>query len=135
MDALSPLAQRALVLRRVLARRCPQCGQGRIFRAYARLHGACEHCGLVYRREQGAQTGSMYLTAAVNQVFAAALIAAVWLLTDWGTGTMLAVALPLVAGFCYWFLPRGMALWVLVEYLTDLANGSVQGEDELELDG
>lgn len=115
-------ALRRAALRRVLARRCPQCGAGPLFRAYARLRPACPACGLVYRREPGALTGSMYLSAAVTQLFAAVVIALVWILTDWSPGASIALSLPLVVGFCALFLPYSQALWVAVEYATDAVN-------------
>ena len=120
----SPLqGWKATILRRVLRGRCPQCGAGALFTRRARLGGSCGDCGLVYRREPGAMTGSMYLSAAVTQVFAAGLLFAGFLLTDWTLPVFLLVALPLAVAFCVWFLPRSMALWVAVEYMTDLANG------------
>lgn len=116
-----PLVRR-VALRRVLARRCPQCGEGRLFRAYARLHESCASCALVFRREPGAQTGSMYLSAAVTQVFAAVVILLVWSLTDWSPAVSIAVSLPVVGAFCALFLPYSQALWVGVEYATDVAS-------------
>ncbi len=118
-----PAHLRLLVLRRVLRLRCPQCGRGRLFRGYARLRDACERCDLRYRREPGAQTGSMYLSAAVTEVFAALVILLLWTLFDWSTARYLLVAVPLVLGFCALFLPFSQALWVGVEYATDAANG------------
>jgi uncharacterized protein (DUF983 family) len=112
------------VLRRVLRKRCPQCGRGELFARFARLHASCSVCGLVYRREQGAMTGSMYLSAAVTECFAVALLLVAWLwVDDWSTSRFLVVALPLVVGFSWLFLPRSMALWVAVEYSIDLSNG------------
>ncbi len=108
---------------RALRGRCPQCGAGLLFRTWARLAEACSRCGLVYRRESGAQTGSMYLSAAVTQVFAAAVIFAFAVGTDRPAWRMIAVGLPLVLAFCAFFLPRSMALWVAVEYATDVGNG------------
>ena len=102
--------------------RCPRCGSGGLFAQRFRLQPSCGSCGLVYRREQGAMTGQMYLSAAVGQVLAALLFLGVWLGTDWGAALALAVTLPLMLGFSYWFLPRSMALWVAVEYLTDRGN-------------
>jgi uncharacterized protein (DUF983 family) len=110
-------------VRRVLGRRCPQCADGELFATYARLRESCPVCGLVYRREQGAQTGAMYLTAAVNQLFAVAVMAAFWFFSDWGVAASLAVAVPVVLGFSVLFLPYSMALWVAVEYWTDVKNG------------
>jgi uncharacterized protein (DUF983 family) len=101
---------------------CPRCGDGPLFRGYGRLRERCPRCGLVYRREQGAQTGSMYLSAAVTQVFAAVVIALVWLGTDWGVVRSIAVTLPVVALFCFAFLPYSQALWVAVEFVTDVIN-------------
>jgi len=37
-----------------------------LFEGYARLKQQCDACGLVFRREQGAMTGSMYMSAVVT---------------------------------------------------------------------
>ena len=65
----------------------------------------------------------MYLTAIVTELVAAGLILLGWTVTDWGIGTFLAVSIPLVLVFSYWFLPRAQGLWVGIEYATDVANG------------
>ena len=107
---------------RALRRRCPQCGAGALFATRFRLRAECAECGLVYRRDQGVMTGSMCRSAAGREVFAVLVIAAVWLGTDWGPWVSIAVGVPLVAAFCYAFQPYSMALWVAVEYLTDVGN-------------
>jgi len=33
-------------IRRGLARKCPECGTGRMFNGYIKVQEACEHCGL-----------------------------------------------------------------------------------------
>ncbi len=109
-------------VRRVQRGRCPQCGEGELFRRFARLHDACAPCGLVYRRESGAMTGSMYLSAAVTEVFAAVLALSVFLLTDWSVAVQLALGIPLVLVFTAFCLPRSMATWVAIEYWTDVHN-------------
>ncbi len=111
-----------LVARRALALRCPRCGARGMFRRFAKLHETCPTCELVFRREQGSQTGSMYLTAAVNQVFAALVILAVVLCTDWGLAVQLAVSIPVVVAFCIAFLPWSQAIWAGVEFATDCIN-------------
>src|SRR5262245_572140 len=110
------------ILVRVLRRRCPQCGVGALFRAYARLPLSCPHCGLLYRREQGALTGTMYMTAAVGEVFAAALIFLFWYAFEWTTLEFVLVTTPLAFLFCTFFLPVAQAVWVGVEYATDLQS-------------
>lgn len=102
--------------------RCPRCGTGELFASTFRLLESCSDCGLVYRREPGAMTGQMTLTAVATELLAGAMILFVFFLTDWSAGLAIAVTVPLVLLFGYWFLPRSMALWVAVEYLTDLGN-------------
>lgn len=120
---VAPQAGWWLFVRRVLRRRCPQCGEGRLFRAFARLERDCSACGLVYRREQGAQTGAMYLTAAVNELFAVAVLLFLWFVVDWSVVQSLVVGLSVVLAFSVAFLPYSMALWVAIEYWTDVHNG------------
>lgn len=109
-------------IRPALRKRCPQCGAGRLFASRFKLCHACEACGLVFRREVGAQTGSMYLCAAITEIFAALLCVGLFLVTDWGPWVSIAVALPLVVLFSFWFLPLSMAAWVAVEYASDVGN-------------
>jgi len=103
--------------------RCPQCGTGPIFQGFAKVRDECPECALVYRREPGAMTGSMYLSAIVTEIFAAGLAVGIFLLTDWGVGLSLAISLPLFLGFSFWFLPRAMGLWTAVEYMVDESHG------------
>lgn len=117
-----PRAHWARRVRTALAGRCPRCERGALFRSRFRLVERCEACGLLFRREDGAMTGQMYLSAAVTEVVAAIVVAVTFLATDWGPGLSIAVGLPLVVGFSYWFLPKAMALWVAIEFLTDVAN-------------
>ena len=64
----------------------------------------------------------MYLTAALSQLVACALIFAVWFGTDWSVETSIAVVLPLVLIACTLLLPLCQSLWVSVEYVTDAVN-------------
>ena len=114
---------RLTLLCRGLWRRCPQCGEGRLFSGFARLSESCAECGLVFRREPGAQTGSMYLCAAVTEVFAAGVAVGLFLLTDLSVPAGLTLGVPLVLAFSYTFLPQAMSLWTAVEYTIDLSNG------------
>lgn len=102
--------------------RCPRCGRSPLFERTFRLRPSCETCGLVYRREPGAMTGQMVLSAAVTEILAGALVLVVFFCTDWSAATALWVCVPAVTVFCYWFLPKAMALWVAVEFMTDLGN-------------
>jgi uncharacterized protein (DUF983 family) len=113
---------RRVCLARALHRQCPQCGRGRLFARWARLSERCEVCGLIFRREDGAELGSMYLSATVSQVFAALVFAGIWIVTDWSFGPAFLLGAPIVLAFCYGFLPLSMSLWTAIEYITDVAN-------------
>lgn len=41
------------VIRRGMARKCPRCGQGQIFKRWVTLYDNCSVCGLQYLRDQG----------------------------------------------------------------------------------
>ena len=71
-----------LMMRRGALRRCPVCGEGRIFRSLLRTRRDCSDCGWVLEREPGTVTGAMYLIAIFSQFFAVALWLALWWLTD-----------------------------------------------------
>jgi uncharacterized protein (DUF983 family) len=116
-------AARRLVLRRVLSRRCPQCGAIGLFRGYARLAERCGACALVFRREAGAQTGSMYLTAIASELVAVLLVFLLWWRFDWTPLVFVLVTAPLVLLASVLLLPLAQAVWVGVEYLTDLGGG------------
>jgi uncharacterized protein (DUF983 family) len=106
-----------------LRQRCPQCGEGALFARFARLHEHCPSCGLRYRREPGAQTGAMYFSAVVTEVFAMAIALGLFFLTEWSKPVALSVGAAVVIAFSYFVLPLAMALWTAVEYATDAANG------------
>ena len=122
-ELANELKRRLFFARRAWRKRCPQCGEGALFEGYARLKKECGTCGLVFRREQGAMTGSMYMSAVVTELFAALLVAIVWLCTSWTVTTSLLVSIPILVVFTIWWLPRSMALWSATEYATDVSNG------------
>jgi uncharacterized protein (DUF983 family) len=121
-ELASELRRRIFFARRAWKKRCPQCGEGALFEGYARLKQQCDACGLVFRREQGAMTGSMYMSAVVTELFAALLVVVIWLCTNWTVTTSLLVSIPMLVAFTLWWLPRSMALWTATEYATDVLN-------------
>ena len=48
-----PTPQLRTVLGRGLCRRCPQCGEGRVFRGWVKLQDRCSECGLQSLQDQG----------------------------------------------------------------------------------
>jgi len=76
-------------------------------------------------------TGQMYLSSVVTEIFAALLVLVVFFGTDWSTSTSIAVGLPIVIVFSYWFLPKSMGLWVAIEFMTDIGNREPWIEERL----
>ena len=109
-------------LKRVLTRRCPRCGDESLFATRFRLNESCSNCNLVFRREQGAMTGQMYLSAVFTQILAALMVGVIFLGTDWSPLLSIAVSVPIIILFAYWVLPKSMALWVAIEFMTDIGN-------------
>lgn len=104
---------------RGLRKRCPRCGDRRIFRAWFRLRERCPRCDLRFEKEEGGFLGAMTL----NYLFAVV----VWLVA---LGSALAATVPdvpvvpLLAGsgailvaVPLWFYPRSKAIWAAVEFL------------------
>src|SRR4051794_27484271 len=49
-------------VRALLARRCPRCGEGRVYRGLVAMNENCPVCGLRFERERGYFVGSMYVS-------------------------------------------------------------------------
>ncbi len=66
---------------RALARRCPACGRGAIFRSYFTMNRTCPSCHVVFWRDPGEGLGAMYLDYAVAVV----VFIAGWIVLALGT--------------------------------------------------
>jgi uncharacterized protein (DUF983 family) len=100
---------------RGVTRRCPVCGQGRLFRRWFTIVEACPRCGHRFDRgEEGYWTGAM----AVNIVVTEALFFAVFTLSlvimwpDVRWGWLLAAVIVLNAGFPIAFYPFSKTIWM-----------------------
>src|SRR5439155_182147 len=69
------------VLARGLLRRCPRCGQGKLFLGWFTLRERCQRCDLRLQREEGGFLGAMVINYAVTMVAWMALLVA-WLVVD-----------------------------------------------------
>jgi hypothetical protein len=104
----------------LVAGRCPQCRDARIFRGLWAMHAACPRCGLRFDREPGYFTGAMYVSYALALPLLALLVLAVrWFLP--GSGIERSVALAAVL-----FLPAvplvfrySRILWIYLDRAID----------------
>src|SRR5689334_22701285 len=49
-------------VRALLARRCPRCGEGKVYCGLVSMNATCPVCGLRFEREPGYFVGSMYVS-------------------------------------------------------------------------
>ena len=112
-----PSGTRALV--RGLTKRCPRCGQRKLFSAWFTLARVCPRCGLEFEREEGGFLGAIVLnyTAAVA---AWAVFLAGWLIVDLPdihVRALTAASAALVVLVLLLFYPFSKTTWAAVEYL------------------
>jgi uncharacterized protein (DUF983 family) len=125
-----PRLTTGLMLRRGLARRCPLCGSGGLFRRWFVIVERCPRCGFRFERIEGHWLGALGMNTVVS--FTAVLIGVVvaFLLT-WPNGStaagllgvcVVAVAVPLA------FYPVSKTLWSAI----DLAMRPLEPEDDVD---
>jgi uncharacterized protein (DUF983 family) len=116
---LWPSAGTMRVLLRGLRKRCPRCGERRIFESWFRVRTTCPRCDLLFEKEEGGFLGAMTLNYTVG--FAAWLVMlAIWLaftVPDVPVGPILVASVALLVVLPLWFYPRSKSLWAAVEFL------------------
>ena len=99
-------------------RRCPRCGEGRIWDSWLKLRRACDRCGFVAHRDEpdyfiGAYLVNLIVAELVVALLCATLAIATWPDTPWDVvlwgGAAAAVLAPLV------FYPITVTLWLAVD--------------------
>ena len=96
----------ATVLLRGLRKRCPRCGERRIFSSWLHLIERCPFCALTFEREQGGFLGAMTINFLVAVVLWVIVLVVVLVMT-----------VPDVPVVPLWFYPRSKALWAAIEFL------------------
>ncbi|MCM8747553.1 DUF983 domain-containing protein [Thermomicrobiaceae bacterium CFH 74404] len=100
-----------------LLKRCPKCGEGKIFQGWFALVPRCPRCGLVFEREEGYWTGAMAINIGVTElVFVIALVAG--LVLTWPAppvAWLLAVTIAINALFPVVFYPFSKTIWISID--------------------
>ena len=65
-EPLRPRGSSFVVLLRGLTKRCPRCGQGKLFRRWLQMAQKCPRCGLTFEREEGAFLGSLAINYSIT---------------------------------------------------------------------
>jgi uncharacterized protein (DUF983 family) len=120
------------MLARGLARRCPLCGQGGLFRRWFTIVDRCPRCGLRFERIEGHWLGALGMNTTVS--FAVVLLAVVvaFVVTYDGGSTALGVAVAVIVGVAIVvplaFYPVSKTLWSAI----DLAMRPLEPEDDVD---
>jgi len=98
-------------------RRCPRCGNGKLFLSWFRMKEACNRCGLLLEREEGGYLGAIAINYGVTGiVFIALLVSVAWAtlpaIPVWplmGASVAVAVLVPLA------FYPFSKTIWLAID--------------------
>jgi uncharacterized protein (DUF983 family) len=118
MASLRPSA--SAMLRRALARRCPNCGASGIFTSYTKLGTRCPNCGIRLQRGESDYFIGAYLLNLVAVELLFALMLGVWVVltypgTPWRLIQWVGLALMLAgAVLCY---PFALSLWLAADLI------------------
>jgi uncharacterized protein (DUF983 family) len=116
-DAPLPSIWRALG--RAMLRRCPRCGQGKLFRRWLRMLERCPRCALAFEREEGAFLGSMSLNYGITGILFLTLLITYTALTVPVVPVMpLAVAsVAVILVVPILFYPFSKTIWAAIDLL------------------
>lgn len=106
--------------------RCPQCGEGKLFRAYLKPVEACSECGEAFGHIR-ADDGPAWLTLViVGHIFAAALVIIRPAEPNWVT--LSAVVITLLT-LILLILPRSKGIFIALIWRTGCVGSEKPGED------
>jgi len=100
---------------RGLQRRCPNCGEGRLFAGYLKVEPVCDACG----HENGAyraDDGPAYFTILIVGHLVVAPLLCFSFIWTWPVAAVLAVTLPLVAATTLALLPLVKGTFIGVQW-------------------
>jgi uncharacterized protein (DUF983 family) len=114
-----PEASTTRVLLRGLRKRCPRCGERRIFDGFFSLKGRCPVCDLRFEKEEGGFLGAMALNYAVAIGFwlVVMIVGIVLTVPVVPVAPLLVASLGVLTVVPVWFYPRSKTLWAAIEFL------------------
>ncbi|WP_300578469.1 DUF983 domain-containing protein [Phenylobacterium sp.] len=100
--------------------RCPNCGQGKLFKGYLTLAEGCDHCGLDYGFADPADGPAFFVMSGVGVIVTT--LWAVWaVMVQPPIWAQLAVAFPAMIGGCLGTL-RPVKAWLVAEQFVHKAG-------------
>ena len=116
---MSVLAQEERPLKSALLNglrcRCPNCGEGKLFKSYLKVNSSCAHCGIELHHQR-ADDGPAFLTILVVGHILAPLV--LFIFKNWDPNPLLtAILLSLgCIGLSLFLLPRMKGLFVAMQW-------------------
>jgi uncharacterized protein (DUF983 family) len=111
------VSEAVVALGRGSLKRCPRCGNRRLFLSWFRMKEACNSCGLPLEREVGGFLGAIAINYGVTgAVFIAILVAVVWAtVPDVPVWPLLGVSAVVTIGVPLLFYPFSKTIWLAID--------------------
>ena len=123
-----PIPKLKTVLWRGMCRRCPQCGQGKVFKGWLKLHDRCDVCGLQLLNNQGDLWA--YLVAVDRALFIFPLVIMIYFrLYNPHSVWYYVFCFLLLAGF-FFTLPHRNGMSLGIDYLIRRKHGDLAGKSD-----
>jgi len=106
-------------LARGMLRRCPRCGNRKLFISWFRMKEACNRCGLILEREEGGYLGAIAINYGVTGiVFIAVLVAVVWrTVPEVPVAPLLAASIAISVLVPVVFFPFSKTIWLAIDQI------------------
>ncbi len=107
------------MLLRGARKRCPRCGERRIWEGWFALKVRCPRCDLRFEAELGGFLGAMTLNYGAAFVVWGVMVG-VWLaftVPDVPVVPLLIASIVVLVGVPLWFFPRSKSIWAAIEFL------------------
>jgi uncharacterized protein (DUF983 family) len=126
---LAEARPRLLAMWRGFLRRCPACGQGRLFQGYLKVSPRCDHCGEDLQHQRADDAPAYFTITIVGHVVIPLVIVAElgWQLPYWLHGVLW---LPLTLGLTFWLMPRVKGAIVGLQWALRMHGFGSDGEPE-----
>ncbi len=115
LAALRPSA--GVLFYRAIARKCPNCGRGKVLKSYFHMNSQCSSCGSVFWKNEGEWTGPML----IDFIFALAASLYTWaalVYFDCSLTSQLAVTGTIAALGGILVMPWSRSLWTMFLFVT-----------------
>jgi uncharacterized protein (DUF983 family) len=115
---------RGLMLWRGLRRKCPRCGEGKLFSRWFTMVDDCPNCNLHFEKEPGYWVGAVAInTTVVGFIFAVVLVVfSAMTVPDIPWVTLLLIEIPIMLILPLLYYPYSKTFWVAIDraYLAHL---------------